>query len=163
VNEADLLVHLVDSSAPEPEGQIDAVRGVLAEIGASSVPEVLVFNKADVAPREAKELAVRFEGEGPVVISARTGDGVGGLVEAVAERLRAASRVVELVVPYDRGDVLAALHREGEVLSSAQGTGATRVRARLDRATVARFAKFEPAGDGPGNAVPDDGEPGEEP
>ena len=139
------------------------MRGVLAEIGASSVPEVLVFNKADVAPQEAKELAVRFEDEGPVVISARTGDGVGGLVGTVGERLRAASRVVELVVPYNRGDVLAALHREGEVLSSAQGADATLVRARLDRASVVRFAEFEPAGESPGHAVPDEGEPGEEP
>ena len=125
VNEADLLVHLVDSSAPGPRTRSTPCGGVLAEIGAVVMPELLVFNKADVAPQEAKELAVRFEDEGPVVISARTGDGVGGLLGTVGERLRAASRVVELVVPYNRGDVLAALHREGEVLSSAQGADAT--------------------------------------
>ena len=73
VNEADLLVHLVDSSAPEPEGQIDAVRAVLAEIGAADIPEVLVFNKADLAPAAAKALALRYPGA--VVISAATGMG----------------------------------------------------------------------------------------
>ena len=73
VNEADLLVHLVDSSAPEPEGQIDAVRPVLGEIGAGDIPELVVFNKADLAPDEAQELAIRYPGA--VVISAATGTG----------------------------------------------------------------------------------------
>ena len=73
---------------------------------------------------------------------------------------KAASRVVELVVPFSRGDVLAALHREGEVLSSAQGAEATLVRARLDRASVARFAQFEPAGAWPGEGRPDGCAPG---
>jgi GTP-binding protein HflX len=152
VNEADLLVHLVDSSGPEPEGQIDAVRGVLGEIGASSVPEVLVFNKADAVPEVARELAARYERDEPLVISAVTGQGVPELVETIGERLRVTSRVVELSVPYARGDILAALHREGEVLSSTEGQEATLVRARLDRASLARFAEFEPV-EGPAAPV----------
>ena len=74
VNEADLLVHVVDSSAPDPEGQIDAVRTVLGEIGAADVPEILVFNKADVASEVAQSLALRHPGA--VVISAAPGQGV---------------------------------------------------------------------------------------
>ena len=61
-SEADFLVHVVDSSAPDPEGQIAAVRSVLAEIDADQVPELLVFNKADIAPEVAKELMADHEG-----------------------------------------------------------------------------------------------------
>jgi GTP-binding protein HflX len=116
VTESDLLVHVVDCAAPDPEGQIDAVRTVLAEIGADDVQELLAFNKADVS-REAKRLAERYPGS--VMISALTGEGVEDLLAAIGDRLRATLRVIELIIPYDRGDVLAAVHREGEVLLEA--------------------------------------------
>ncbi len=140
VKEADLLVHLVDSSAPEPEGQIEAVRTVLAEIGAADIAEVLVFNKADRAPDVAAELAARYPGG--LVISAATGQGIEDLLDAIAHRLRAGGQVVDLSIPYSRGDVLAALHREGEVLSTIDGEESTAVRARLPRAALALFAPF---------------------
>src|SRR3954470_23447816 len=78
VKESDLLVHVVDASAPDPDQQIDAVRSVLAEIGAGDVPELLAFNKADIAP-EAKRLAERNPGS--VRISALTGDGIDDLLD----------------------------------------------------------------------------------
>ena len=140
VNEADLLVHLVDSAAPEPEGQIEAVRAVLGEIGAADIPELLVFNKADVAAGVARDLAARHPGS--VVVSAARGDGVEELLAAVAHQLRLASRVVELSVPFSRGDILAALHREGEVLSTREGEEATFVTARLPAAGMAQFTAF---------------------
>ena len=140
VDEADLLLHVVDSAAPEPEAQLDAVRSVLAEIGASNVPELVVFNKADLAPGKALELSQRYPGS--VVVSAARGQGMAELLGAMAERLRRANRVVELSVPYDRGDVLAALHREGEVLSSEQADGATVVRATLPASAVSRFEPY---------------------
>ena len=149
VNEADLLVHLVDSSAPDPEGQIDAVRAVLHEIGAASIPEVLVFNKADLAPAVAQALALRYPGA--VVVSAATGTGVDALLGAMAHQLRASAHVVELSIPYSRGDVLAALHREGEVLTTLEGQEATTVQAKLAGAALAQFAPFlatTPAEDG---------------
>src|SRR4051812_8504488 len=110
VNEADLLVHIVDSSATEPEVQIDAVRAVLDDIGGDRGPELLVFNKADLAAENAARLAARHPGS--VVVSAATGTGVDELLRAIGDRLRALTAVVELVVPYERGDVLAAVHRE---------------------------------------------------
>jgi GTP-binding protein HflX len=76
---------------------------------------------------------------GSVVISAHTGEGVTELLRAVADRVRALTDVVELLVPYDRGDLLAAVHREGEVLSEAHEDGGVRVRARLDDASRGRF------------------------
>jgi GTP-binding protein HflX len=142
VRESDLLVHIVDGTAGDPRAQIDAVRAVLAEIGAADVPELLAFNKADAAP-EIKRLVDLHPGS--VAISALTGEGVDDLLAAAGDRLRSLANVVELVVPYERGDVVAAVHRAGEVLSEDHGPEATRVRARLDPAEAARFAEFRTA------------------
>jgi GTPase len=146
VAESDLLVHVVDASAADPEGQMEAVRGVLDEIGAGEVPELVAFNKTDrfddgVAPPVPLEV-LRARHPGSVALSARTGDGIDAFLTALSDRLRALESVVELRVPYDRGDVLAALHREGEVVVEAHEDEATRVRARLDPAAAARFRDF---------------------
>ena len=140
VGESDLLVHVVDSAAPDPQGQIDAVRSVLDELHADRVPELLAFNKADVTD-EAKRLA--GDHPGSVAISAVTGAGLEELLLAVGDRLRAAASVVELLVPFDRGDVIAALHREGEVLGEDHEDGGTRIRVRVDSAGAARFPEFQ--------------------
>ena len=140
VAEADLLVHVVDSSSADPEAQIDAVHTVLGEIQAGDVPELLVFNKADLASEEARR-QVKLH-PGAVAISAVTGQGLDDLLTTISDRLRAVAEVVELLVPYDRGDVLAALHREGEVLSSVHHDAGIRVRARLSRPSVGRMADF---------------------
>jgi GTP-binding protein HflX len=134
VSESDLLVHVVDASAADTEAQMAAVRTVLDEIGAADVPELLVFNKLDVAHVEVPA--------GAVGISALTGDGVDVLLRTIADRLRAMETVLELLVPYDRGDVVAAVHREGEVLVEAHEPDATRLRARLDPAAAGKFAAF---------------------
>jgi GTP-binding protein HflX len=139
VVDADLLVHVVDASSPEAERQIEAVRSVLRELGAGELPELLVANKLDVADPEA---LVALKGLGAVAVSAATGEGVDEFLERLAGRLRALSAVVELSVPYERGDVLAALHREGEVLVEVHDEHATRVRARLPRGGVDRFREF---------------------
>ncbi len=139
VEESDLLVHLVDSASPEPEVEIEAVRAVLADIGAGGVPELMAFNKSDLTV-EAARLAQRHPGG--LVLSARTGEGVDGLLRAVGDRLRATLEVIELCVPYEHGEVLAAVHREGEVLVETHGDDAARLRVRVDRAGAARFAAF---------------------
>jgi GTPase len=139
VVDADLLVHVVDASSPEVARQIEAVRAVLRELGAGDLPELLVANKLDVADPEA---LVTLKGLGAVPVSAGTGEGVDPFLETLAERLRALSAVVELSVPYERGDVLAALHREGEVLVEVHDERATRVRARLPKGGVDRFREW---------------------
>ena len=138
--DADLLVHVVDASAPDPEHHIAAATTVLDEIGAEQVPQLLVWNKADVAPTSAARLAAAHPGS--VAVSAATGAGIDELLRAVGDRLRAASTVVELVVPFARGDVLAALHRDGQVLSEVAGEDAMVVRARLDDAVASRWSEF---------------------
>lgn len=137
---ADYLVHVVDASAADPDGQIDAVREVLREIDAHEVPELLVFNKSDLAPDAARELVASHPGS--VAVSAATGNGIEVFLRTLADRLRAISAVVELLVPYDRGDVLASIHREGEVVSTSHEDGGTRVRARLSDASAGRLAEF---------------------
>jgi len=137
---SDYLVHVVDSSAPDPEAQIDAVRKVLGEIDAMAVPELLVFNKADLAPDAARQLVDNHQGS--VAISAVTGEGIDVFLRTLADRLRALTVVHELVVPYDRGDILAAVHREGEVVSIADGADAWTIRARLSDASAGRLSEF---------------------
>jgi GTP-binding protein HflX len=137
---ADHLVHVVDASAHDPEGQIQAVRAVLREIDAADVPELLVVNKLDLAPDAAKEIVA--EHEDAVAVSAVTGEGIDDFLRALADRLRSVSALVDLVVPYDRGDVLAAVHREGEVVASAEEADGWHLRARLSSASAGRLAEF---------------------
>ncbi len=137
---ADFLVHVVDSAAPDPEGQIAAVHSVLGEIDALGVAELLVFNKRDVAPDVAKALVADHEGS--VAISAKTGEGIDELLQVLGDRLRTLTAVVELLIPYERGDALAAVHREGEVVSTVEADGGVRVRARLADASLGRLAEF---------------------
>lgn len=142
VGESDLLVHVVDASATDPEAQIAAVRSVLSEIGAAEVPELLVFNKMDRAIGMKQLLASH---PGAVAMSALSGDGQDDFLRSLGERLRALDRVVELVIPYARGDVVAALHREGEVLDETHDPDAIRVRACVDEATAKRFEEYLPS------------------
>jgi GTP-binding protein HflX len=140
VHLSDLVVHVVDASAPNTDAQIAAVHEVLGEIGAADVPELVVVNKADRAPEEAKVLAHAIEGS--VLISARTGEGIEDLLQVIGDRLRGTDRVVELVVPWSRGDVLAAIHREGEVVGQSDGEESARLQVVLDDVGRARFAEF---------------------
>ncbi len=147
VLESDLIVHVVDGSAPDLEGQIAAVHAVLGEIGATDLPELLVVNKADAlveddegAMEDVRRLLTAHPGS--VLVSARTGEGIEELLGTVGDRLRAGDRVVELVIPWARGDVLAAVHREGEIVGEEAGDAATRLHVVLDEAGKARFAEF---------------------
>jgi GTP-binding protein HflX len=141
VVDADLLLHVVDAGRPEVDERIAAVRAVLTEIGAGNRPELMVWNKRDLAT--ASDIDHLLAGaRGSVAVSGATGEGVDQLPTAIADRLRALDRVVELVVPYERGDVLAALHRDGEVLVEVHDDGGTRVRARLSDPVFSRFRGF---------------------
>lgn len=141
VAEADLLLHVVDASSADPEGNMRAVESVLEEIGANHVPQLLVLNKADVAwPERVDQLLRDFPSS--VAVSAATGDGVTHLLQALSDRVRALTAVTELLIPYDRGDMVAAVHREGEVLVEVHEANGTRLRARLDEAGVGHFRSF---------------------
>lgn len=138
--EADMLVHVVDASAAHPDHQITAVREVLAEIGADSVPEFIVFNKSDLVDDEGRSWVDQYPGS--VAVSAQQRRGMDEFLRRLADRMRAISRVTELVVPYERGDIVAAIHREGEVVTMEEAEGGLRIRARLSEASVGRLREF---------------------
>jgi len=140
VIDADLLVHVVDSSDPDPEGSIAAVRVVLDEIGAGEVPELYVFNKADVEPLAARRLVDREPGS--VAISSTTGEGIDEMLAVVARRLRRQTIVAELHVPYQRGDVLALAHREGEVMETKESEDGWHILVRVDEGSAGRLTEF---------------------
>ncbi len=149
VAEADLLVHLVDGSSKEPEVQIAAVRHVLQEIGAGEVPELIVFNKTDAIedPNDLDALLRRHEGS--LSVSAHSGQGVEDLLNVIGDRIRSLSTILELFIPYERGDIAAMVHREGEVLVESHEGDGTRVRARLDEVSARLLAEFVVGGDVP--------------
>lgn len=150
VVDADLLLHVVDAAAPDPQGQIAAVHGVLEDIGAQDVPELVVFNKIDLVdePGVVGDLLSRHEGA--VAISAVTGEGIDKLLDTVGNRLRWLTAPVELRIPFERGDALAVAHREGEVLVEVADEHGYRLRARLDPAGRARLREF--VAEGPDDA-----------
>ena len=135
VGDSDLLLHVVDGSHPDPEGQISAVRGVLAEVGGDQLKEIIVVNKADAADPEVLDRLVRNE-KHCVVVSARTGQGLAELQALIAEELPRPDIPVTVLVPYDRGDLVNRLHQEAEVLSSEHTEHGTRVEAKVDRHLV---------------------------
>ena len=152
VIDADLLIHVVDASAPDIQGNIDAVRRTLHAIGAQDVPELMVFNKLDIAEDVHGTLS-RFEGS--VGVSAFDGRGFDQLVAVISDRLRSMTVLVELTIPYDRGDVLAQVHREGQVLTEvASETGIT-VKARLDPDSVGRLSQWLSGSSKPAPVEPD--------
>ena len=130
VKDADLILHVVDGSDESPEGQIAAVREVLAEIGATGIPELIVINKADIADPDQVAALLRREPHS-VVVSARTEAGIDELLSAIERDLPATLVAVDVCVPYDRGDLVAAAHREGEVDAVEHGADGTRLQARV--------------------------------
>jgi GTP-binding protein HflX len=134
-------VHVADASSSQLEEQVEAVRRVLDEIGAGALPEVLALNKIDrVAGGERARLARRFPGA--VSVSALTGEGAEGLLEAIAEATPNPPIELEALVPWDRGDVVAMLYREAEVIKAEAEPEGTRVWARVGLRELAALRPF---------------------
>jgi GTP-binding protein HflX len=128
--DADLILHVVDGADPEPEAQIAAVRGVLAEIGAAKVPELIVVNKIDAADPVVLQ-GLRASEPGSLSVSAKTGAGIPALRDAIEAALPRLDVQVSVVVPYSRGDLLARAHAEGEVMTAEHTPDGTRLQARV--------------------------------
>jgi GTP-binding protein HflX len=130
VAESDLILHVVDGSHPDPEGQIAAVREVFGEIKASQVPEIIVINKADAAdPLVVKKLLAREPHA--VVVSAHSGEGIDELLLAIEADLPRPAERVDVVLPYARGDLLNQVHTHGEIESLSHEADGTHVVARV--------------------------------
>ena len=125
---ADLIVHVVDATDPDPLGQISTVRSVIADFDASSIPELVVFNKADLV---SDEVQVRLRGmvQGALLVSARTGKGIDALQEAIAGMLPKPDVEFVGVIPYSRGDLVSRIHLAGKVLGTEYVEEGTSLRA----------------------------------
>jgi GTP-binding protein HflX len=141
VGEADLLLHVVDGSHPDPEGQISAVRAVLADVDAAEVREVIVVNKADIADPEVIDRILRHERHS-IAVSAHTGEGMEALRQLVADELPRPDIEVDVLVPYDRGDLINRLHEQAEILSSEHVADGTRLHARVKADLAADLAAY---------------------
>ena len=141
VAKADLLVHVVDGSHADPEAQIEAVRTVLGQIGAQDVPEIVVVNKVDAADLRVLDRLRRVE-RCPLVVSARTGQGLPDLVAAVEAALPRPAREIRALVPYARGDLVARVHRTGEVLSEEHVADGTLLHARVEPRLANDLVKY---------------------
>ena len=142
VADADLILHVVDASHPDPEGQIAAVREVLAEVDARKVPEIIVLNKADAADPYVLE-RLRQRERRTVVVSARTGEGIPELLHAISEGIPRPGVEMDLLVPYDRGDIVSRLHsQESEILSTEHVEEGTRLKVMVREGLAAELEPF---------------------
>jgi GTP-binding protein HflX len=138
---SDLLVHVVDAAADDPERQITAVRSTLQDLEAHEIPELMVLNKIDVAsPVAVDRLLARHPGAVPV--AATTGTGIDLLLESLDAALSADRVDVEVLIPFDRGDLVDLIHRVGDVLSEEHEPGGTRVKARVPRKHAGAFVEI---------------------
>jgi GTPase len=147
---ADLIVHVVDASAPEGDmhGMMAAVDDVLDEIGAGDRPRLLALNKVDLLDDERRR-ALTFRFPDAVQVSGATGEGVDALREAIEARFLATLRPMELLVPYDEGGSLSELHDLAGELEREDTPEGVRVSARVPVAAAQRFERFERNGDSP--------------
>lgn len=143
--DADLLVHVVDGSDVNPLAQISAVRQVISEVIADHdgdmPPELLVVNKIDAAG-DLMLARLRYELPGAVFVSARTGDGIDALRRRMAEFAVPTDAAVDVVIPYDRGDLVARVHADGRVQQAEHNPEGTRIRARVPLALAASLREF---------------------
>ncbi|GAA2501176.1 GTPase HflX [Streptomyces thermolineatus] len=144
VADADLVLHVVDGSHPEPEAQLAAVREVFREVGAGNVPEIVVINKSDAADPLVLASMLRRE-KHAVCVSARTGQGIDELLALIDEELPRPEVRLEVLVPYTRGDLVSRAHRDGEVESEEHTEHGTLLKVRVDSVLAAELEPFVPA------------------
>ncbi|WP_100446792.1 GTPase HflX [Glycomyces xiaoerkulensis] len=141
VAESDLILHVIDGSHADPVGQADAVREVLAEVGADEVPELLVVNKVDAVEPDLL-LQLRSDWPDAVFVSARTGEGVDKLRDAIERTLPQPDVTLEVCVPYVRGDLVSRVRSRGEVLSTEHRGDGTAMTVRVDAALAGELRPF---------------------
>ena len=142
VSESDLIVHVVDGSHPDPFEQIKAVRLVIDEIGGKDIPEIIAINKVDIADPNVIMGILRKE-PNSYAFSVRTGFGVEGLLHAIESSLPRPSVEINVVIPYDRGDLVHAIHERGEIFSEQYIAEGTSIHARVDGGLAQRIEKSQ--------------------
>jgi len=132
----------VDGSDPDPSGQINAVRVVLADIGAAEIPELIVVNKVDRAAAETLHM-LHAAYRDALLVSARTGEGIEELRATIESLLPRPEIEIRALVPYERGDLVNRIHQTGEFLATEHLADGTLVAARVSPALAAELAPYE--------------------
>ena len=146
VSESDLIVHVVDGSHPDPFEQIRAVRLVIDEIGGKDIPEIIAINKVDIADPAVIMEILRKE-PNSYAFSVRTGFGIEGLLHAIESSLPRPSVEINVVIPYNRGDLVHAIHERGEIFSEQYVADGTSIHARVDGGLAQRIEKSQMSGE----------------
>ena len=141
VGGADVLVHVVDGSHPDPAAQLATVRDVMGDVGARSTREIVVFNKADLVDDDTR-LVLRGLEPGALFVSSRTGEGVDQLRAVIEEALPLPAVEVRALVPYDRGDLISAVHESGHIVSTSHEEAGTAVHAHVSERLAADLAPY---------------------
>jgi len=142
VSEADLIVHVVDGSHPDPTEQIRAVREVINEIGGGDILEIIAINKADITPPETLMKLLRLE-PNSFAFSARTGFGIETLVKAIETALPRPRVEINAVIPFSRGDLVSAIHERGEIISEDYLPEGTAIHAMVDGAIAQAISNLK--------------------
>ncbi len=145
VGEADVIVHVVDASHPDPAAQLATVRDVIGDVGARDTFEIVAFNKADLVDDDAR-LVLRGLEPGAVFVSSRTGEGVDELRRRVEEALPLPAVELHAVIPYDRGDLVSAVHETGLIVSQSHEAEGTAIHAHVGERLAAELAPFATSG-----------------
>jgi len=138
---SDLIVHVVDSTDPNPMGQIDTVRAVIADVDAAAIRELIVFNKCDLID-EAREVELRGLVPGALLVSAKSGKGISALESAIAEALPKPDIEFFGIIPYSRGDLVSRFHIAGKVNDIQYLEEGTQVRGLVPADLAAELAPF---------------------
>ncbi|MDA4893155.1 MULTISPECIES: GTPase HflX [Microbacterium] len=141
VADSDVIVHVVDGSHPDPAGQLQTVRDVMGDVGARDLPEIVVFNKADLLDDDER-LVLRGLVPGAHFVSSRTGEGIEELRATIDETLPKPAVEIRAVVPYDRGDLVAAVHETGLLVSAEHEEAGTAIHAHVSERLAAELAPF---------------------
>lgn len=142
VEGADLILHVVDASHPDPESQISAVREVFAETEVGKIEELIAFNKVDAAdPMTIARLRRNFPDA--VVVSAHTGEGIAELEQAIADRLPRPNVELNLLIPYDHGEVVSQLHGDdAEILSETYQPEGTELTVLVHASDESQYSQY---------------------
>ena len=141
IADADLIVHVVDASHPDPGSQIATVRDVIGDVGARGITELIVFNKIDLAD-ETQRMALRGMEPSSIGVSARTGEGMEELLQRIAELLPEPNVEVAVLIPYDRGDLVSRMHLNSRILVLDYREAGTFVRAMVKPDMAAELADY---------------------
>jgi GTP-binding protein HflX len=141
VTMSDVIVHVVDAAHEDPAQQIKTVREVVEEVDARGIPEIVVFNKADLIDKDRRMVLRIMEPDG-VFVSAKTGEGIDELQQLIADTIPEPDVEVTAVIPYEHGELISMIHKSGHVLDTDYVESGTRIHARVSVEMAARIGQF---------------------